>query len=410
MEVKLYKRLDSPYYWMMWNYMGKLHRQSTKISKKRDAQKMARAKELMIINGFTGYENTTITFENLVEWFLNDMEVNKRKSIRRAKNSIDNLSKLFAGKRAADIKEDDIGGYIKKRLMDGRKNATINRELSALRRMFHIAVGKKKIVQIPNIKLLEEDNVRSDFLEHDEFLKLFDNIIFYLRPVLAFAYRSGWRKETILSLKWSDVDIENRRVLLPGSRTKNKKGVVFIIKDHFIDFFMKNGWDNYKYGHIKSDYVFLNHNGTDRIYDFRKRWRDAFKRAGLQYKTFHALRRSFARNAIRSNVSQKVVMEMGGWKTSEVFNRYDITSEKDYIEAQDKLEKYLATQIPEKKEDTSRMKEHYDIDRVKFWKDLDKDKIEEYDIETFKKEAEEAGWEVFYNMNGKSYDSSEKEK
>ena len=55
MEVKLYKRLDSPYYWMMWNYMGKLHRQSTKISKKRDAQKMARAKELMIINGFTGY-------------------------------------------------------------------------------------------------------------------------------------------------------------------------------------------------------------------------------------------------------------------------------------------------------------------------------------------------------------------
>ena len=414
MEIKLYKRPDSHYYWMMWNYLGKLHRQSTKTSKKRDAQKVARAKELMIINGFTGHENTATTFEDLVEWFLNDMEVNKRKSIRRAKNSVDNLSKSFAGKRVLEIKEDDIEEYIKKRLSDGRKNATINRELSALRRMFRIAVEKKKIVQPPNIKLLEEDNVRSDFLEHDEFLKLFDNIIFYIQPVLVFAYKSGWRKETILSLKWSDIDIENRIVWLPGSRTKNKKGVVFIIKDRFLSNILKTCWDEYQYGHIKTDYVFLNLKGTDRIYDFRKRWHEAFNRAGLKSKTFHALRRSFARNAIRAGVSQKVVMEMGGWKTSEVFNRYDITNEKDYREAQDKLEDYLERRTPEEKGDTSTKKEHYGPDRVKHWRERLKEEEEggkgELDIETWKKGREKEGWEVFGRWDGKSMDTHKKER
>lgn len=185
------------------------------------------------------------------------------------------------------------------------------------------------------IILLEEDNVRTDFIEHDQYLKLFENMIFHLQPVWVIAYKSGWRKNTILALKWSDVDIENRIVWLPGSRIKNNKGVTYIINDDFLVHVIKTGWDEYQYGHIKSDYVFLNRRGTDRIYDFRKQWRKAFERAGLKLKTFHALRRSFARNAIRSGVSQKVVMEMGGWKTQEVINRYDITSEKDYREAQD---------------------------------------------------------------------------
>lgn len=401
MEVKLYKRPDSPFWWMMWRYLGELHRKSTQVTKKRDAQKISRSKELEIINGFTGHENTTVTFEDLAEWFLHDMKVNKRKSIRRAKNSIDNLSQSFKGKKVADIREDDIERYINKRLSEGRKNATINRELSALRRMFRIGGDKKKIVRPPIIKLLEEDNIRTDFFEHDEYLKLFDNIIFYLQPVLVFAYKSGWRKDTILSLKWRDVDIQNKIVWLPGSRIKNKKGVTFVIKDEFLLSVMKDCWDEYQYGHIKSDYIFLNRYGTDCIYDFRKQWRKAFDRAGLKYKTFHALRRSFARNAIRAGVSQKVVMEMGGWKTPEVFYRYDITSERDYREAQDKIEDFLKTRTPEKEGDTSRMKEHYGQDRVKYWKELEDDNnsVKGKDIKTLKKEAKANGYELFTNMN-----------
>jgi len=401
MEVKLYKRPDSPYYWMMWHYMDTLYRESTKSTKKRDAAKIARHKERLIIDGFTGHENTAVVFEDMAKWFLNDMEVNKRKSIRRAKNSIDNLSQYFSGKRVAEITENEIERYINKRLLDGRKNATINRELSALRRMFRLGVIKRKIHQPPTIILLEEDNIRTDFFEHDEYLKLLDNIIFYLKPILIFAYKSGWRKNTVLSLTWKDVDIENTIVWLPGSRIKNKKGVTFVIKDDFLLWYMKETWDLHEYGYIKTDYVFPNRKGTDRIYDFRKEWRKAFERAKLKYKTFHSLRRSFARNAIRAGITQKVVMEMGGWKTQEVFNRYDITSEKDYREAQNKMELFLETQKPEKAGDTSRMKEHYGPDRTRFWKEFEdgEGNIKGKNIKTLKKEANANGYEVFTNMD-----------
>ena len=40
--------------------------------------------------------------------------------------------------------------------------------------------------------------------------------------------------------------------------------------------------------------------------------------------TLHDFRRSIATNAIEAGVSEKVVMEMGGWKTPSVMRRYQI--------------------------------------------------------------------------------------
>jgi hypothetical protein len=46
----------------------------------------------------------------------------------------------------------------------------------------------------------------------------------------------------------------------------------------------------------------------------------------------HALRRSSARDRIRTGVDERIVMSVNGWRTRSVFDRYNITSEKD-IEA-----------------------------------------------------------------------------
>ena len=100
-----------------------------------------------------------------------------------------------------------------------------------------------------------------------------------------------------------------------------------------------------------------------------------------------------------------VVMEMGGWKTQEIFNRYDITSERDYREAQDKMELFLERQKPEKEGDTSRKKQHYGPDRMKRFiemfngKNRDEGGIVNKDIKTLKKEAQANGYEIFTNMD-----------
>jgi integrase len=44
---------------------------------------------------------------------------------------------------------------------------------------------------------------------------------------------------------------------------------------------------------------------------------------------FHDLRRSMARNARNEGIAQEVIMEIGGWKTANVFRRYSIVNPAD---------------------------------------------------------------------------------
>jgi hypothetical protein len=60
----------------------------------------------------------------------------------------------------------------------------------------------------------------------------------------------------------------------------------------------------------------------------------------------HDLRRSGVRNLVRAGVSETVARRISGHKTREIFSRYDITSEKDLNDAEQKLERYVSNNGP----------------------------------------------------------------
>jgi hypothetical protein len=53
---------------------------------------------------------------------------------------------------------------------------------------------------------------------------------------------------------------------------------------------------------------------------------------------FHDLRRTAARNLRRAGVAENIIMQIGGWRTRSVFDRYAIITENDIADAVRKLE------------------------------------------------------------------------
>jgi site-specific recombinase XerD len=81
-----------------------------------------------------------VTFEELAGDLVRDYTVNKRKAVKIIEYPIKHLRKSFGLSRAFDLTTDRINAHIERRQQEGAKNATINRELAALKRMFSLAV------------------------------------------------------------------------------------------------------------------------------------------------------------------------------------------------------------------------------------------------------------------------------
>jgi hypothetical protein len=67
--------------------------------------------------------------------------------------------------------------------------------------MHSLGLQAEKIYRKPYIPMLQENNVRKDFFEHGEFMAFRNALPDYMKPVVTFAYYTGWRKQEILSLK-----------------------------------------------------------------------------------------------------------------------------------------------------------------------------------------------------------------
>jgi integrase len=92
--------------------------------------------------------------------------------------------------------------------------------------------------------------------------------------------------------------------------------------------------------HFNTEFIFTGSN--QRIGSFYKAWKSACKRAGLEGLLFHDFRRTGVRNLVRAGVPERVAMAISGHKTRAVFERYNIVSGRDLMDAATRMESYFA--------------------------------------------------------------------
>jgi integrase len=350
-------------WWIQYHLNGQPFRESSNSSRKMVAKELLKKRLGEIAEGkVPTLRLDKVMFKYLSDAYLDDYRLNQRKSLKRATQSVSYLLNEFGKHRANAITTPRITDYIKKRLKEGFANATVNRELAALKRILNLAAKQTppQIERVPYIPMLKENNVRKGFFEHESFVALRDALPSYLKPFVTFAYKTGWRETEIAELTWNQVDLNAGIVRLDPGSTKNDEGRTVYLDSELQELFSTLVEDRKRTGKLCA-YVFPNSEGTGRIKDFRHRWNEACRAAGLGFgyrlekeyveawqgklpagPIMHDFRRTAVRNLIRSGVPETVAMKISGHKTRSVFDRYNIVSEEDLKLAAAQQEKYLS--------------------------------------------------------------------
>ncbi len=330
----LYRR--GTIWWVKYYRNGRPIRETTGTDKETEAKRFLKLREGDVASGRLIIPRVErIRFEELAQDYLNDYRANGRRTLRKAKANVEHLSRFLGGWRAANITTTDIRGYTTKRQQEGAANGTINRELTALRRMFNLALQAEKMRHRPHIPHLTEDNVRKGFFEEETFQAVLRHLPEEIRPVATFAYITGWRVQSeVLPLTWAQVDFKGGVVRLEPGVTKNREGRTFPMFSELRALMeAQKAYTDTVQREQGCIIPWVFHRDGKPIRSFRRSWRTACRLAGQPGRIPHDFRRTAVRNMVRKSIPERVAMQLTGHKTRSVFERYNIVSEGDLQEA-----------------------------------------------------------------------------
>jgi integrase len=244
---------------------------------------------------------------------------------------------MFGGRTPEAITADAVRQYQLFRRKQGAEAATINRETSALSRMFQIAIRRGLLERMPLFpNRLEENPPRDGLFEHDEYLKVRAHAPAAYQDVLDFAYYSGWRRNEILNVTWDEVDLAGGVIRLTPWRSKTKTGRVLPISEPLSQVLKRR----LRRRRPRDPRVFQRDGVPVRVW--RDALRDACRKAKVRHRLLHDCRRTAARNLIRAGVPERIAMLLTGHKTRAVFDRYNIVNEQELLTAGQRLAAYIA--------------------------------------------------------------------
>lgn len=341
----VYKQPGSRFWWIQYWANGERRRESTGTERFQEASKALKAKLAEIENGELPAAGALLV-KHLYDALERDYTINRRKDLDNVKSRWENHLEPALGRMGVrTIDADQVNIYIATRQNQGAQNATVNRELAILKRMFKLALKAGKIKTVPYIPMLQERNVRKGFVkdaQYDALARETAKIGLWMRAMFEVAYTYGWRKGELLAMRVRQADLMERTVTLDPGETKNDEGRAVEMTAKVFDLLTQCAA-----GKQPDDYLFTREKDIrgrkvrtgGRIDGFRREWRDATRAAGCEGLLFHDLRRSGVRNMRRQGISEKVAMTISGHKTRSVFERYNIVDRSDLHEAVQRMEK-----------------------------------------------------------------------
>ena len=345
----LFKRPDSQYWWYKVYTLDPetgravAIRKSTKTTSATKAKKIRAAALVELAGGFNPHVGR-ITFADLKAALVSDYRAKGNRSLGRAYRAFKHLSAAFGRNRVVDITAGRIATYLNNRLEEEAALSTVYYELRILKRGFRLLVRRGDLTRVPVFpEMKDPKNARQGFFTDADFAALQVELPEHLRAPAEFGYLTSWRKHEVFGLQWKNVEWDAEVMNLDVGATKSRHGRVFpfgaypALRDLLE---RRRTYTDAVEAELHRDVPWVFHRHGKPIKDHYSGWRAACRRAGLEGRTFHDLRRSAIRNMVRAGIPKHTAMQLSGHLTASVFDRYDITDIEDLRNATAKLSRH----------------------------------------------------------------------
>ncbi len=334
----LYKR-DS-IWWMSYTYKSRQVRKSTGTSDRRLAEAILAKVKVKIIEGryFEVLEEKDRTFAEMMEKYMNEHSIQKSPTgHRRNQESLKHLRTYFGDMTLAEVTPKLISAYKAKRYEEKAAPATLKKELSLMRAAFNLAIREWEWCRdnpLRGVKMDRVDNERVRYLSDDDFKKVLNQCPYWVKPVVLVARYTGMRRGNIVTLRWDQVDVFGKVILL--GRTKNGGPLGIPICETLMKVFKSLG----KVKHLRSNYVFTRPNGNPYTGDaVGMAFKRACDKAGILDFHFHDLRHTFASSLVQKGVDLYRVQRLLGHRDGRMTQRYSHLAPENLREAVRLLDK-----------------------------------------------------------------------
>ena len=313
----LFKRGQT--WWIRFTYKGRQVRKSTETDDKKLAERIYHKILGEIAEGrwFKRLPGEEKTFREMIDKYLYE-HVPKLRAERSCRGYIKNLKAFFDDYILTEITPKVIAEYKNKRRNDGVGPASINRELATMKKAFNLALKEWEWIRenpVLRVSMEKEPPGRVRYLSDEAFERLYNACPIWLQPIVLAARHTGMRKENILSLKWEQIDLTRRIILL--EKTKNNERLVIPLNNTLLELFRRLS----KVRHIRSSYVFCKPDGK-RYVEVKTSFKKALNKAGITNFRFHDLRHCFASALVQRGADLYEVQRLLGHKSHAMTQRY----------------------------------------------------------------------------------------
>jgi integrase len=242
-----------------------------------------------------------------------------KRDLRTFTSRMDLIIKELGSRAAISLKPKEIDNWL-----SGHSEwspATKNRYKTVLSKAYQLALRSDRVDRNPvrSVERRTEGDGRIRYLRPEEEVRLKKAITDLCpghMPALIFALHTGLRKSEQFGLRWNDVDM-NRKVIIVPHPKNNRSREITMNETCFAvitDLYKKRPDD---------DRVFRSDRYNKRpIIDIRKAFERALKEAKIEDFTWHCLRHTFITRLVQAGVDLRTVQYLAGHQSLAMTGRY----------------------------------------------------------------------------------------